>query len=410
VPIAASSNCFKHFPFVVKHLSNNMISLTAIIAGLVHLAAAIGILSSLAAQPGGASGPVSDDERGLWMQVDEQEREIKLSKFLISDPELNKYVRSVLCKTVGNDQCAKVRIYLMRTPQFNASMAPNGMMIIWSGLLLRARNEAELASVLGHEFGHFDKQHSLLALRDIRKKTDAMALLSFLPYGVGTIGQVGLVGSYLSFSRDMEKQADLLSVGYLRTTEYDPEAASAIWENLRAEQDATAAERKRKSRKDDNGGFFSTHPNTAERMAYLRDAARANSGEDRTLQGARYEQALADWWPLLIDDQIKSNDFGASEFLLQRLAGDNWTAGLLFARGELYRTRGAAGDFERAATCYRKSIEQTNVLPENWRGLGIALLRQENAQDGKAALRKYLELRPDAADAPIVARLAEASK
>jgi beta-barrel assembly-enhancing protease len=354
--------------------------------------------------------PVDDDERGLWMQVDEQELEIRSSKFLIKDQQLNQYIRSVLCKTVGDANCTRVRIYIMRTPQFNASMAPNGMMVIWSGLLLRTRNEAELASVLGHEFGHYERQHSLQAFRDIRKKSDAMTLLSFLPYGVGVIGQVGLVGSFLSFSRDMEKQADLVSIDYLSGAGYDPAAASKIWQNLRTEQDATAAERKKKSKKDDGGGFFGTHPNTEERMVYLADAAKAKPFASYDSNAAEYNQALTSWWPSLIDDQVKSNDFGATEFLLAQLASDGWTSNLLFARGELYRTRGELGDFDKAIGFYREAIAMANNLPENWRGLGLALLRSGKKDEGKRALQTYLSKKPDAVDFAMLAKMAGASE
>ncbi len=354
--------------------------------------------------------PIDADERGLWMQVDEQEQEIRASKFLIKDAQLNQYIRSVLCKTVGEAYCGRVRIYIMRTPQFNASMAPNGMMVIWSGLLLRTRNEAELASVLGHEFGHYEKQHSLQAFRDIRKKSDAMTLLSFLPYGVGMLGQVGLVGSFLSFSRDMEKQADLVSIDYLSGAGYDPVAASKIWQNLRAEQDATAVERKKKSKKDENGGFFGTHPNTEERMTYLSDAAKAKPAANYALKAEEYLGALAKWWPSLIDDQVKSNDFGATEFLMAQLASDGWTGGLLFARGELYRARAESGDFDKAVGFYREAIAAADNLPENWRGLGLSLLRSGKKEEGKRALQTYLSRKPGAFDNAMIAKMAGISQ
>jgi beta-barrel assembly-enhancing protease len=349
--------------------------------------------------------PQDDDERGLWLEMDEQERDVKNSKFLITDPDLNTYVRHVLCKTVGENRCASTRIYLMRTPYFNASMAPNGMMVVWSGLLLRARNEAELATVLGHEFGHFENQHSLQSFRDIRAKTDAMAWLSFVPY-VGLIGQIGLIGSVFEFNRDMETQADLVSLDYLAESGYDPMAASAIWEQLRAEMDATAVERNRKSKKDKNGGFFATHPNTGDRMNYLRAAAIKKGGEGYSNGAAEYRAALSGWWPKLIDDQIKLNDFGATEFLIERLASDGWTGELLYARAELYRSRGKVGDFQKAIEFYRQSIASGADIPENWRGLGVALLRSGAKADGQQALKDYLMKRPDATDKAMVAMMA----
>ena len=346
--------------------------------------------------------PQSDDERSLWLEMAEQERVMKTSKFLITDPALNAYIRQILCRTVGQDRCASTRIYIMRTPQFNAAMAPNGMMMVWSGLLLRARNEAELATVLGHEFGHFENQHSLQSFRDIRSKTNAMAWLSFVPY-VGFVGQLGLIGSVFAFNRDMERQADIVALHYLAESGYDPMAASAIWEHLRAEMDATATERNRSSMKDQSGGFWATHPNSGERMEYLQTAALQLKSKGKRTGEAEYRANLAAWWPKLIDDQIKLNDFGATDFLLQQLAGKNWSAELLYARGELYRARGKPGDFAQAAIYYKQSIDSAATLPECWRGLGLALIRDGKKEAGQRALRQYLVEKPDAADKAMIA-------
>jgi beta-barrel assembly-enhancing protease len=352
--------------------------------------------------------PQGDDERGLWMQMDEEERSVKTSKFLITDPALNTYVRGILCRTVGESRCGSTRIYIMRTPQFNAMMAPNGMMIVWSGLLLRARNEAELATVLGHEFGHFENQHSLQSFRDLRAKTDAMAWLSYVPY-VGMIGQIGLIGSVFEFNRDMEQQADMVALNYMADSGYDPMAASDIWEQLRAEMDATAAERSRKSMKDRNGGFFATHPNSGDRMNYLRAAALKKGSGNYRSGAAEYRSALRYWWPKLIDDQIKLNDFGATDFLLQRLAKNGWTGELLYARGELFRARGKEGDFDKAAEFYQQSINTKANIAESWRGLGLALLRSGKKGAGQKALREYLLKSPNAPDKSMIAMMAGAN-
>lgn len=73
--------------------------------------------AALLSSPAGAQGPAtrtglkapiaagyqpeSKDERGLWLQVDEAERQIKASNFLNRDPALNGYIRGVLCRTVA---------------------------------------------------------------------------------------------------------------------------------------------------------------------------------------------------------------------------------------------------------------------------------------------------------------------
>jgi beta-barrel assembly-enhancing protease len=345
--------------------------------------------------------PQSDDERGLWAQVGEMEREIKASKFLIGDADLNGYLKTVLCHAVGKDRCAATRIYLVRTPQFNASMAPNGMLLIWSGLLLRTQNEAELAAVLAHEFNHFEQQHSLQSFRDLKKKTDVLTWMSLAP-SADFLTQFSLIGSVFQFSRDMERQADMLSVRDLTSGGYDPLAASEIWQHLRNEMDASAAAKKQRSMKDRDASFFSTHPGTKERMDYLRDAAQKLPVKKRYLGTASYRNAVVKFWPMLIDDQIKTNDFGGTEFLIAQLAAKGWSSELLYARGELYRTRGKTTDFEKAATFYQQAINKHNSLSENWRGLGLSLLRSGKEEEGKAALRTYLKLQPDGGDRDLI--------
>lgn len=349
--------------------------------------------------------PQDEDERGLWMQMDEYERDLKHSKQLIRDPELNAYVRGVLCKTVGQEKCASTRIYITRTPYFNASMTPNGMMTIWSGLLLRVRNEAELASVLGHEFGHFEYQHSLRLFKEFRKKTDAMVWLSLIGAG-GLLVQMLVLGSVFEFNRDMEREADIKGLGYMHGAGYDARSASAIWAQLRDEMDATAAERNRKSKKDKNGGFFATHPNSKERMDYLTAEASKLDITNATKGEAEFADILSKWWPMLIDDQILLNDFGATEFLLGRLASDGWTPELLFARGELYRNRNASGDMAKALDFYNQVVAGKPDLAEAWRGLGLAQMKTGAREAGQASLRQYLVLKPDAEDKALISMMA----
>ena len=356
--------------------------------------------------------PQDELEKGLWYEMEEQERLIKQSKLLIEDPELNAYVRGVLCRTVGDERCQSARIYIVRMPYFNASMAPNGGMMVYSGLLLRMRDEAQLAAVLGHEFTHFEQQHSLRLFRNIRKKTDILSFLSFIPVPyLGMASQIAMIGSVYGFSRDMEREADAGSIEELARANYDPRAASAIWSQLGAEMDATAEERGHRSRKDKNGGLFATHPRSTERMGTLAKLAQATAqAEPGVTRAAEYRAAIADWWPRLIADQITLQDFGGTEYLLATLAGADpagWTSDLLYARGELYRSRGEAGDFAQAAEFFRGSIAKGDAPAESWRGLGLSLLRTDAKAEGRAALRSYLEKSPEAHDAAMLAAMAQ---
>lgn len=335
------------------------------------------------------------------MQAEEAERNLKNSRFVIKDEALNAYVGKVFCRTVSEAKCKDVRIYISRTPYFNASMMPNGTMQVWSGLFLRMRNEAQLAAVLGHEYAHYERRHGLRIFREIKEKSNAAAWLSFIPFGF--IASYGLIGSVYAYNRDMEREADSDSLNLLAGSGYHPGEASRVWAQLRDEMDATAAARGKKSRKDKDGGMFATHPPSAERMAALAKQAEKLSVEgDPKAARAEYIAALGKWWPSFIDDQIKVNDFGASDLLISRLANEGWTSDLLFARGELYRSRGKAEDLTAAIGFYAEAIASGDCFAECWRGLGLAQMRAGKPEEGKASLKIYLARDAQAHDRALI--------
>ncbi|MBV7259231.1 M48 family metallopeptidase [Erythrobacter crassostreae] len=349
--------------------------------------------------------PTDIDERGLWQSFDEVERRVKTSKDLIRDEGLNSYLKQVLCDSVGSDRCDAVRIYIVRDSSFNASMAPNGMMIVNSGLLLRMRNEAELASVLGHEFAHFEQRHSLRIFQKLRGSTDIMAVVSGV---VGVpIGSLFLLDVF-SFNRDMEVEADLLSAEYLAASAYPSQASADLWVRMIDEDEVRAVERKRRSR-NRRGAWFDSHPAPKERSVYLAEAAAeyADVGDFRV---GPYASALDTHLLTFYEDQLQRNDFAASEFILDEVAGDNWRAIHYVMEGELHRKRGEPSDLVTAEDAYREAIFRGTELPAAWRGLGLTLMRARRKQEGADVLATYLEKAPDAPDAPMMQMMIKGSQ
>lgn len=66
----------------------------------------------------GAYQPQSVDERGLWAEMDEDERSLRDSPAVLKDEALNASLRRVLCDTVGQDRCAGVCIYVVRVADY----------------------------------------------------------------------------------------------------------------------------------------------------------------------------------------------------------------------------------------------------------------------------------------------------
>lgn len=357
----------------------------------------------------GVYQPQGVDEIGLWREDDESERSLAASGVVIRDEQLTAYVKGVLCKAVGGDRCNSTRVYILREPTFNASMSPNGTMRVFSGMLLRMRSEAELASILGHEFGHFEQRHGLKRFKAQRTGKDILAwgsLLASMASGYNGYRaynglEVSIYGSLYRYGRDNEREADLFSLGYLNNSAYRPQAAARVWLNSMREAEASA--RVRGLKKPDFGSiaFYASHPPEAERAAYL-TALASPEGEGRDDGAAAYRAAMAPWISEFLSDQIKLNDFGASEFIIEGLAESGWTADLWLARGELYRTRGNQRDLVHAADFYASAIDLDPTNAAAHRGLGLSLIKIGRRDDGAKALAKYLELAPDASDAKMI--------
>jgi beta-barrel assembly-enhancing protease len=351
----------------------------------------------------GLYAPTDPVERGLWMDLDETERRLRQSPEVIEDPALNAYVRQVFCRLVGALPCRSIRIYLVRTPEFNASMSPNGMLLVQTGLLLRAANEAQLAAVLGHEYTHYTARHSIKGLLDEKARTSAMA---FAALDMGRRAALLYLPGIYAHGRAQEREADLGGLALMARAGYDTREAARIWEQLRAEMDATAAARGTASLKDQDRGLFGTHPPSAERVAYLTEAATRNPGKPGEVGADRYAAAMRSWWPGLIDDQLKRNDFGGTEFLitlLERQGRQDWLA---YAHGEIYRRRGRTGDLEQAEQAYDAGIAAGGTLPELWRGRGLVRLKLRKAAAGRADLADYVRRAPDAPDRAMMAMMA----
>lgn len=359
--------------------------------------------------------PRDNDERGLWQLFDRFEKNLAASDLLIKDQGLQSYLLQVAQGLLG-DYRMDLRVYGVKDASFNASMAPNGMMIVHSGLLARARNEAQLAAVLGHECGHYLRSHSIRNWRDARSKS---AVAAFVGVGAGVATGAtnsnwfdlanaissGLLLSIFRFSREMESEADSYGIKLLREAGYAPAAASQVWLQLIEERKASAAARQKRY-KDNAVSAFSTHPPSSERMFALKAVAMEMEGRIAGLgqetRGEQYRAATAPLRQSLLEEQVKLNDPGASLYLVNGLAQDGWDGVLRYSEGEVYRLRGEEGDAQRAAEAYASAVTFEDAPPEAHRAHGYALLKSGRKGDAQAVLEHYLRLKPDAPDAAMV--------
>jgi hypothetical protein len=121
---------------------------------------------------------------------------------------------------------------------------------------------------------------------------------------------------------------------------------------------------------------------------------------------SRYLATIGPIRQMLLDDQVKLNDPGASEYLLQTLALDGWDGLLRFYEGEVWRLRNRKGDEERAAQSYAAAVVYPDAPADAWRWHAISLLKEGRGAEAKAAFVKYLTMKPNAPDAAWVRQMA----
>ena len=355
--------------------------------------------------------PTDQDEIGLWKEMERVEEEISSSNLLIEDPKLTGYLKNII-GTVGGPAAKDFRIYLARIPDFNAMMFPTGFAVVFSGLLLRMRNEAQLAGVIAHESGHFLRRHMIRSWRDQRRKTDIFSIGAMLA-GLGGAGagvylgdyvqlaQLGTILSLFKYSRDMEAEADAMGAKLIAEAGYAPMEMSTVWEQLIGEERASA--RYRGKHRDRGYSLFETHPASESRMADLRADAQVLTvpGKLYNNSRARYLALIGPIRQTLLDDQVKLNDPGASQYLIETLAQDGWNGLLRFYEGEVWRLRNrhALGDDVRAAQSYAAAVVYPDAPADAWRWHGISLLKEGRPAEAKAAFTRYLAMKPDAPDA-----------
>ncbi len=359
--------------------------------------------------------PVDPDERGIWQQMARVEEEVAGSNLVVDDPALGAYLKGLIGK-VGGPAARDFRIYLVRVPDFNAMMFPTGFAVVFSGLLLRMRSEAQLAGVIAHEAAHFLRKHQIRQYRDLRTKTDIFAMLAMGAgvaggaAGIGTgqlsqLGELGTILSLLRYNRALEAEADAMGVRLLAEQGYDPRGMADTWAQLIAEEELSA--RYRRKHRHREWSLFGTHPTPESRLADLRlSAAEAmRPGVAYDPRRAPYLAAIARIRPALLDDQVKLNDPGASQYIVNTLAQDGWNGLLRFNEAEIWRLRNKTGDEARAAQGYAAAVAYPDAPADAWRWHGIELSKAGRGAEARAALTRYLAMAPNAPDAAFVRQM-----
>lgn len=157
---------------------------------------------------------------------------------------------------------------LVDDKQVNAWCMPGGKVVVYTGILPVAKDDAGLAVVMGHEIAHAIAEHGnermsqgliaqlggLALSTALSAKPEATKELWMTAYGAGA-----QYGAILPYGRMQESEADHLGLVFMTMAGYDPNVAVSFWERMAAQKGGQA-----------QAEFLSTHPSDATRIANIK--------------------------------------------------------------------------------------------------------------------------------------------
>ena len=187
----------------------------------------------------------------------------------ITEP-VNNLVKEIC--TANDIKAGEIRVYILKDKQVNAFALPGKQLVIYSGLIDECRNQYELAGVIAHELAHIKLGH-------VKKKLiKEVGLSTLLSVSGGVKGaelakeMVKLLSSS-AYDRNLEEEADLQAVKYLINTDVSPTYLADFLERL--------------SKKESPGqkylSWISDHPDTKERIDYIRNSISDQHTKNRIL-------------------------------------------------------------------------------------------------------------------------------
>src|SRR5919197_62071 len=157
-----------------------------------------------------------EQEVAMGQQADSQ---VIASIGLYPDPALQSYVQELGTKLAATSERPNLpwTFRVVDDPAVNAFAIPGGFVYVTRGILTHITNEAELATVMGHEIGHVTARHtahemSREQLANLGLVIGSIASSRIAQYAGLASQAMGVL--FLKFSRDNEEQADELAVRY----------------------------------------------------------------------------------------------------------------------------------------------------------------------------------------------------
>ena len=199
----------------------------------------------------------------------EAAKQIEDGVTIVQDRELTDYVADMGKRLAANSQSPDYpyTFKVVADPSINAFALPGGPIYIHTGTIASADNEAQLAGVIAHEIGHVALRHSTHQMSTAKAWQIPLAIATGtldqkggLLAGLGKIGiSFGANSLFLKYSRDAEKDADIVGTRMMARTRYDPIEMARFFTKLEEKSEGRRWQ------------FFSDHPNPGNRVQYVEE-------------------------------------------------------------------------------------------------------------------------------------------
>lgn len=184
--------------------------------------------------------------------------QIRKSKTEVRDEKITLPIDSLLSKICSSNGINRneIKLHIINNDEKNALALPDKRIVIFSGLLLECKNEAELSGVIAHELAHIESNH---ITKKIIKELGLSTLASITSGSVEVLKKISKLLSSTAYDRALEKEADLKAVDYLAKSKIDAKFFADFLSRISDQE----------TNKSNLLNWVSTHPYSKERAEYI---------------------------------------------------------------------------------------------------------------------------------------------
>ena len=328
------------------------------------------------------SPPSEDEETRIAREF---RREAKKHLKFVNNPEVERYIDRIGQRIIAvmGPQPFDYRFFVVDDSQLNAFAVPGGSIYFFTGLIERAKSTAEIAGVMAHEIVHVKGRHMARSAGP-----DAVSLLGLLgmlllartgsgAQAAGMVSQAIAATRQISYSRQLEMEADTLGARYMSSAGYDPKGSLEFLRTLDQERSLNPI---------DLPAYMMSHPITQERVANMELVIRTLGRNETRAKNADLLKKIQ----LIIRLERPEMDKVIEEYRKLALEdADDAEAVHLLAFAQHFK-----GELDQAQKNYQKAQKLDPKNPDVSRDLGRLYTQTRNFESARAEFDRAIALEP----------------